>query len=709
MRYAAPVSGSSRQATIGAAIVALICAGEALTRRGGSPALGLVLAALLGGAVGFVVTALAHGVRRWTMAAALLLSPPVILGFGALDYAVARASRLSTAAGLGSLWGVALAGATTVAWLAVRARPLRVSRRTRAALAIAVGAAVIAGLLEALYPHRELLARVFPHVALAGGLALLLWIPRLRRPLSPALALLALGVLHALPARYHELRALSGWLFVAATALAIRTWSEARVDPAATTPSPAPARWRLLAWAVGPAAMLLGAHALVTHVPGAFQAAHGSGLMDVLVWTGRAASDFDGDGFGAAFGHRDCAAWDPAVNPGAHEIPGDDADENCLRGPLARRDPAFLRAREALRGPPSPWRGDVVMVLADALRFDEFKDASLPNLRALEAGGRAFERAYSTSSFTSLVMLGLFAARLPGSVPLEFWSRLNAIPTTPYGGLVAHLARLGYDTGLVHMIVNPSFVARTLGADLRLKRFPPRDATPADVVAAARDVWTRLDAGKPRFLYVHVTWTHVLHYTRDAYRDDVRKVDAFVGALRSAVGHDALWIFTADHGEELMDHGGRFHAATLYEEVVRVPLVVAGPPIAPGRVTAVTTLREVTPTLVAMLDPGAAPPGPGPYLCLGDGACPDVPAPMALELRDRHLHGLVLGHRKIIRDLARDAVEAFDLRADPAERRPLDPVPDDLLRALEDYDEHAFGAEDPCFYWPYCHAPAAAP
>ena len=39
----------------------------------------------------------------------------------------------------------------------------------------------------------------------------------------------------------------------------------------------------------------------------------------------------------------------------------------------------------------------------------------------------------------------------------------------------------------------------------------------------------------------------------------------------------AVIIVTADHGEEFGEHGGRYHGTTVYEEQVRVPLVVVGP------------------------------------------------------------------------------------------------------------------------------------
>ena len=38
-----------------------------------------------------------------------------------------------------------------------------------------------------------------------------------------------------------------------------------------------------------------------------------------------------------------------------------------------------------------------------------------------------------------------------------------------------------------------------------------------------------------------------------------------------------LVVVTSDHGEEFLEHGSWEHQKTLYEEVIRIPLVLAGP------------------------------------------------------------------------------------------------------------------------------------
>jgi len=66
------------------------------------------------------------------------------------------------------------------------------------------------------------------------------------------------------------------------------------------------------------------------------------------------------------------------------------------------------------------------------------------------------------------------------------------------------------------------------------------------------------------------------------YDGAVSYVDAEVGRLEKelenrALAGSTLLVFAADHGEEFLDHGDLEHTRTLYEEVVRIPLIVSGP------------------------------------------------------------------------------------------------------------------------------------
>jgi arylsulfatase A-like enzyme len=66
-------------------------------------------------------------------------------------------------------------------------------------------------------------------------------------------------------------------------------------------------------------------------------------------------------------------------------------------------------------------------------------------------------------------------------------------------------------------------------------------------------------------------------------------------------------VVTSDHGEEFLEHGSWEHQKTLYDEVIRIPLVVAGPGIAARTEKWETSLLDVVPTVLAWAGLPASP------------------------------------------------------------------------------------------------------
>lgn len=83
----------------------------------------------------------------------------------------------------------------------------------------------------------------------------------------------------------------------------------------------------------------------------------------------------------------------------------------------------------------------------------------------------------------------------------------------------------------------------------------------------------------------------------DLYDAEIRRTDEAIGRLLDALGgarDDTLVSVVGDHGTELGDHGGFSHGPrTLYEEVLRVPLVFAGPSVPDRERASVTSLLDV--------------------------------------------------------------------------------------------------------------------
>jgi choline-sulfatase len=102
---------------------------------------------------------------------------------------------------------------------------------------------------------------------------------------------------------------------------------------------------------------------------------------------------------------------------------------------------------------------------------------------------------------------------------------------------------------------------------------------------------------------------------RRQYTASIAAIDDQIGAILQVLDErglrdNTIIVFTADHGEMLGDHG-RWTKAVHYEGSVRIPLLVTGPGIAPGRSDALVELHDVNPTIcelagVPRLDPNDA-------------------------------------------------------------------------------------------------------
>src|SRR5262249_39515827 len=99
------------------------------------------------------------------------------------------------------------------------------------------------------------------------------------------------------------------------------------------------------------------------------------------------------------------------------------------------------------------------------------------------------------------------------------------------------------------------------------------------------------------------------------YDGEVAWTDAQIGRLLDELAalqleRDTIVILTADHGDEFFEHGGLGPRRTLYEEVLRVPLIVRWPASLPARkrIAGLVSNTDVVPTLLELLDlpaPGA--------------------------------------------------------------------------------------------------------
>ncbi len=170
-----------------------------------------------------------------------------------------------------------------------------------------------------------------------------------------------------------------------------------------------------------------------------------------------------------------------------------------------------------------------------------------------------------------------------------------------------------------------------------------------------------------------------------AVRYSVDAVSQLLDRLKVSRRYEnALVIVTADHGEELFDHGGFGHAYSLFEEVVRVPLWIKLPRQTDGSIVdRPVSLADLYPTILEVLGLGQPVDLDGdsllPLLESSAAAGPFDLRPLVFDTRWKHravASAILLGHYKLIEiesDYAgrRNVRLLFDLSRDPGERDDL--------------------------------------
>ncbi|HVH47291.1 MAG TPA: sulfatase-like hydrolase/transferase, partial [Labilithrix sp.] len=266
------------------------------------------------------------------------------------------------------------------------------------------------------------------------------------------------------------------------------------------------------------------------------------------------------------------------------------------------------------------WAGrDIVLVTIDALRADHvssygYPRKTTPNIDALAAKGARFEHAYCPTPHTSYSIASMMTGKY--MKPLLALGAEDASETWP-----VQLRRYGYRTAAfyppaVFFIDEHRFrrlKEENLGFEYKKEEFAQPELRRAQI---QRYVETA-PKDKPLFLWVHVFEPHEPYETHaefrfegdprvDAYDSEVAAADALVGDVVKIVGENrppgGVFIVSADHGEEHGDHGGRYHGTTVYEEQVRVPLVMVGPGVSPRVVAGPVQTIDLLPTSLAALD-----------------------------------------------------------------------------------------------------------
>jgi arylsulfatase A-like enzyme/Tfp pilus assembly protein PilF len=332
---------------------------------------------------------------------------------------------------------------------------------------------------------------------------------------------------------------------------------------------------------------------------------------------------------------------------------------------------------------------NVVLVTIDTLRADHVgsygaPSASTPALDAIAAEGLRFENAVSPVPLTrpahASLLTGLYPpehgirdnlpAKLEASTPtLATRSKAKGYHTAAFVGSFLLGRGSGFENGFdVFGDGSHSGLGDRVGASAERR---------AEVVAAEALEYLST-ARSPFFLWVHFYDPHAPYeapgeLAGKGYAGEIAYVDSqmkrLLEALRSRnLLETTLVVVTADHGEGLGDHGEDEHGVLVYEETLRVPLLVRGPGIAAGQVVREPVSLVDVPEMI--LEGFTAPQRKGLYFESYYGNLHFGWAP---------LRGIREGSLKLI---VAPRPELYDLDSDPRETRDVSQERKDVARRL---------------------------
>lgn len=401
------------------------------------------------------------------------------------------------------------------------------------------------------------------------------------------------------------------------------------------------------------------------------------------------------------------------MSAGAEGLPAEHAGDNLVAwGPVSLAAPPET--------PEDADKPNILFILVDTLRRDHltpygYKRETTPEIQSrLALPGAVVEEAYSQAPWTLPSVVSFLTGRYPGELLSSDMTSFGIPEEVP--PLPERLAELGYQTG--GFIANPSLHAGAgFGRGFRTFFAPPAEIEwmkkHADTVNAHAIPWLKAHQDRPFFAYVHYidphdpyenpdmdkfggrspfmpdyagpvagNWIHGVYngniqlpdperdipYIRALYDAEVRYVDRHIGELLASLDPkvlaNTLIVLTADHGEELYDHGGWKHGQTLYDEQIHVPLILRWDGrIQPGtRLRGTVRLVDLVPTLLTAARGKADPAWSGIDLmpALTGKALPRRPA-FAQHLTSGPLRAAaVLDRRKLILYNEREPFEPAD-------------------------------------------------
>jgi arylsulfatase A-like enzyme len=294
----------------------------------------------------------------------------------------------------------------------------------------------------------------------------------------------------------------------------------------------------------------------------------------------------------------------------------------------------------------------VVLIIMDTVRQDRLscygydRDTS-PNLSRLSQTSRVYDNAYSTSGWTAPAHASLFTGLFPivHGTTQENWTMSRDLIT-----LAEVLSAVGYKT--LGISENP-WVSKLFNFDQGFSEYHEtwRIQNPNPKENAVYQLFAQFlgrDRGNgPFFVFINFMEAHnpyrksrqffgryqtyktisctdnswqnyflgrrkfspeEIQNLNDHYDEGILYIDYVIGAIvdllaKKQVWNDTVFIVASDHGENIGDHGMMDHVFSLYENTIKIPLLVHYPRLFPPgtRDGRLVQIHDLFPTLLGII------------------------------------------------------------------------------------------------------------
>jgi hypothetical protein len=335
---------------------------------------------------------------------------------------------------------------------------------------------------------------------------------------------------------------------------------------------------------------------------------------------------------------------------------------------------------------PFPEHPIVLLFTIDSLRADILGDRKydhrLPELAKLRDESLDFVAARAPGSQTVYTLAQVFMGTY---YSMQYWTgRVGSRDLWPHEDdmvrfpellAAAEIPTVNFATTI--WLGNPHGIVRGFTEDTHIEPNGTRYTLTAQTVPR---IIQRLEEheGGPLFIYSHALDAHYTVSPRRAsdpferYLVNLELVDDAVGQLRATIDRLGLadrtiLIISSDHGEAFGEHDTTRHRSTLYDELLRIPLLIHAPGIKPRTIDTPVSLIDIGPTILDLFGQ----PTPGHFMgqslaAFLRGREPKLTRPIIAEGRLKKAMLFPDGHKVIVDDRHHTS-EVYDLRRDPGE------------------------------------------